>query len=175
MLAKKIRLMGVFIIISMLMLMASSVHAAPAGVGVVDINRVVSEVNAGQRAQADIKQRFDSLTAEIGKLGEELQTLQQNYQKQVSMMTPEARAQKEQELEAKLRVFNERRMAAQKEIAEAEKTALDPIIEKLKVILQNIGKQRNLAMILDLRTVPYFDSSVDLTSEVVGIYNKANP
>jgi outer membrane protein len=101
--------------------------------------------------------------------------MQQDYQKQFSMMTPEAKVQKEQELEAKARVFNERRMAAQKEIAEAEKAALDPIIEKLKVILQNTGKQRGLAMILDLRTVPYYDSSIDLTSEVVAAYNKANP
>jgi outer membrane protein len=149
--------------------------AAQIKIAVVDVNRVVNECKAGVRAQAEIKQRLERLQAEVGKMSEEFQRLQQDFQKQEAVLTPEARSVKERELGEKYNLLNQRQAQAQQEMAEAERKALLPIMENLRTELKNLGGRENYAAILDTRTLPYFDPKLDITNKVLGIYDKAHP
>ena len=157
-----------------IILVFSAQASAQTAIVVMDFNKVVNECKAGQRAKADIKQRFERLNAEIAKMGEELQSMQQEYQKQAPMMNESAKLKRQQELEAKLQVFNQRRMQAQQEIAEAERDALSPIMTNLKVIIDSMAKNK-YQLILDTRNIPYYSPSIDITSDVIKAYDRAHP
>lgn len=173
--AKQVKLTGLLFAAMILSMVFVAQASAQTGIAVVDVNKVVSECKAGQRAQTDIRQRFERVNAEITKLGEELQAMQQDFQKQVSMMNDSAKAKRQQEIEEKFQAFNQRRMQAQQEIADAERTALSPIVENLKNILDGIGQRNKYAIILDLRNVPYYAPKIDITKEVITAYDRAHP
>lgn len=172
---KQVKFTGLLLAAIFVSVLLAGQASAQADMAVVDVNKVVSECKAGQRAQTDIRQRFERINAEINKLGEELRSMQEDYQKQAAMMNDSAKAKRQQELEEKFQAFNQRRMQAQQEIAEAERQALSPILENLKVILDGIGQRKNYAMILDLRNIPYYSPKIDITKEVIAAYDRAHP
>jgi outer membrane protein len=154
----------------------SALSATSAGIALLDANRALQETNAFKRAQAEIRQKAESLEAELRKLGEEIQKLQQDYQTQAAMLTPEAKAQKEQDLQAKMQNFAARRSAIQNEIAGTEKAAMEPIINKMEAVLKTLAQQKHYSLVMELRLVPYHDSSVpDITNDVIKAFNQANP
>lgn len=174
MVKKQVKIFSMLLFAGILSLIFIAPAKAEAAVAVVDVNKVVSECQAGRRAQADIKQRFERLNAEIAKLGEELQGMQQEFQKQSSMMNESAKLKRQQEIEAKFQAFNQRRMQAQQEISEAERAALAPLLEKLKEVIDNIGRNK-YELIVDSRNLPYFNPKIDITSEVIKAFDRAYP
>ncbi|MDR1396531.1 MAG: OmpH family outer membrane protein [Desulfarculales bacterium] len=174
--AKSVKVIIFGFIAAVIMIPALSARADPVKIVIMDSNRAINEVNTAKRAQAEIKQRVESLEAELSKLGEELQRMQQDYQKQAAMLNPEARAQKEEELQAKARNFNARRMAVPTEVAAAEKAVLDPIISKMGEILQKLAQQQGYNLILERRVILFHDASLtDITDEVISVFNRENP
>ncbi len=174
MLAKQTKILGMLLFAGILLLVFTIPASAASTVAVVDVNKAVSECKSGRRAQADIKQRFERLNAEISKMGEELQAMQQDFQKQAAMMNDAAKLKRQQEIEAKFQTFNQRRMQAQKEIADAERAALAPILEKLKTIIDTIGKGK-YDLILDARNTIYCNPAIDITAEVTKALDRAIP
>lgn len=173
--AKQVKVLGLLCAAMIISVMFCSQASAQTAVAVVDINKVVSECKAGKRAQTDIRQRFERENTEINKLAEELQAMQQDYQKQVSMMNESAKTKRQKEIEEKFQAFNQRRMKATQEITEAERQALAPIVENLKAILEDMGKRNKYAVILDLRNAPYYAPSIDITQDVIKAYDRAHP
>ena len=144
-------------------------------IAVVDANRVANECNAGKRAQAEIKQRFERLNAELSRLNEEIQKLSVDLKKSAALLKPDAKLKKEQDLEAKFRTLNDRRRDAQREMMEAERSALNPILENLSALLKEMGGTEDYTVILDTRTIPYYAPQVDITEKVLSIYNQRYP
>src|SRR2546423_1732337 len=67
----------------------------------VDIARVIQEVDEGKAAKARLKSELDAKRTELSKKELEFKNLGEEYQKQQGVLTDEAKAQKQAELQKK--------------------------------------------------------------------------
>jgi len=152
-----------------------TIARAEVKIAVVDMERAVNECNAGKKAQAELKRKFDKLQDEMKSLGDEIETLRKELENTAVLLKPEAKLAKERDFERKVRLFNDRKRDATQEMNEARRDAFAPILRSMEKILQGIGASGAYTLILESRIALYSPKSADITAQVIAGYNKANP
>lgn len=163
-------------IVPVVMLVALLYPAAPAiaqtTVAYVDLQRALLEVHEGKAAKAKLKKEFDRRQSQLDGEQEDLRRLKDDLDKRASVMDPERRRDKEDELQRKLIALQQTYMQLQSELTGQEKGLTDKIFAKMEVILRNIAKENSIDMILEKNAgVVYATDSMDLTSELIRKYN----
>ena len=74
--------------------------AADLKIATVDFQRALNEVKEGEAAEKKLEDMFASKRAAIEKMGQDLQNMQQEYEKQALILSDAARSAKEKELMA---------------------------------------------------------------------------
>jgi outer membrane protein len=159
----------------------SSVMVSPARaaddfkIAVVDMQKALQSVEAGKKAKSQLekeveakKKKFDSEKASITKMGEE-------FKKQSLVMSDEARAKKQGELQERIAKLQQEGMETEQELRMKEQQLTQPIINKLRGIVSDQAKKKGYSMVLEKNenTVLFSQDKDDLTSEVVSAYNKS--
>lgn len=156
--------------------MVSPAHAADDfKIAVVDMQKALQSVEAGKKAKSQLekeveakKKKFDSEKASITKMGEE-------FKKQSLVMSDEARAKKQGELQERIAKLQQEGMETEQELRMKEQQLTQPIINKLRGIVSDQAKKKGYSMVLEKNenTVLFSQDKDDLTSEVVSAYNKS--
>ena len=143
-------------------------------IGTVSFQQALNDVEQGKKAKAALKAEFDAKQKKLSGQQDELKKMQEEAQKQGSVLSQDAMAQKQ-------KVFQEKFMDLQKSMAsyrdelmskEAKSTGL--ILQNLKQIVSEIGQKDGYTLIVETSqdAVPYAKSKDDLTARVVTIYNQ---
>jgi outer membrane protein len=157
-------------------LMSSVASAEDAKVGLVDMQRALQTTEAGKKARAQLekefkatKAQFDSEKASIEKMGEE-------FKKQSLVLSDEARAKKQAEVQERIMKFQEKASRSQQEIQNKERQMTGPMIEKIRTIVAELAKQKGYSVVLEKgeANVLFSLEKDDLTAEVVTAFNKQN-
>lgn len=143
-------------------------QAAPERVGVVDMQRAVSESKEGRAARAEVLKRTEQYNAELKALLEQIEGLKSDLKKNGSTLSAEQRGEKEQQLQQKGRDFQKRQRDAQEELKQLESDRVNTIVKRLGVLLGKIGDEEGYAVILDQAVgVRYLSKAVDMTPLLV--------
>jgi outer membrane protein len=104
---------------------------------------------------------------------QELQKLKDELEKKGSLLSPEARREKQDALERKLR--DARRMVddMEKELQKKDRELQQRFLRDIVGIVQKVGKERGYSMIVSLRQggVIYGAPESDLTDEITRLYD----
>ncbi len=151
----------------------ASVSAADLKIAYVDIQKAVNESNAGKEAKKVITkdvEKFQRLAADKQK---ELQTLKEALDKQVLMLTPDARANKEKEYQNKLREFQRWGEDTQNEVNQKRMEMERNISSALMKVIQKIGADEGYTVILERNEniVLYASKAIDITDRVIKAYD----
>ncbi len=152
-------------------------HAGDFKAAYVDVQRAVQEVDEGKAA----KSRLQALVADKQKAFEKeqdgLKKEKEAYDKQASTMTDPARRSKEEELQKKFIEFSQRADKFRAEIGEQERKELSAIFPKLEVLLGQIAARDGFTMVFDKSGsgLAWAPPALDLTNELIRMYNAANP
>lgn len=143
-------------------------------IGVINIQKVITTIGEGKNVMTTLEKSFKAKQKEIKTEEDSIKKLQQDYQKQSSLLSDKAKANKENEIRQKIAKLQQKTMEAQKEIQKQEKQLKQPILEKLKPVIDEVSKSKNLAMTFEVSTSPvvYAQSQVDITEEVIKAYDK---
>jgi len=146
-------------------------------VGKVDVQKVLLNVNDGLEVRSKLKKVFDSKQELLKKEEEKIRKAQQDYEKQKLVLKPQARENKEKEIQALIDGIQKQTMDYQKEITEMENKAKGPILEKVKSIVDEISKKNDVDITFEASTAPviYAKEEKDLTQDVIDSYNKKYP
>jgi outer membrane protein len=157
--------------------LVSPAHAADdMKIGVVDMQKALQSVEAGKKAKAQLekeveakKKEFDSEKAAITKMGEE-------FKKQSLVMSDEARAKKQGELQERIAKLQQKGMETENELRSKEQQLTQPILNKLRGIITEQAKKKGYSMVLEKNenTVLFSQDKDDLTQDVVSAYNKSS-
>lgn len=142
-------------------------------VGCVDIQRALNECDAGKEAKKALTkevEKFQRLAAEKDK---ELQNMKESLDKQVMMMTPEARGIREKELQTKLRDFQRWGEDVQNELNQRRAETERNILAGLQKVIQKLGADEGYTLVLEKTQNSVFFTSkpVDITDQVIKVYN----
>jgi outer membrane protein len=153
------------------MSLAGQAAAQELKIGFVDLQRVIDASEKGQEAQADIQRQADALSEQAKQLQQEIEALKQDYQNQKDVLTPEARSEKRDEISKKEVDYKRFVNDSQTELRTAEQRALKKLLEEVGRLVVQYGQEQNFTMIFEAGNILYGAESVDLTEEIIEVYN----
>ncbi len=150
-----------------------SALAADLKIAYVDIQKAVNDSNAGKDAKKAITKDVEKFQRLVADKQKELQTLKESLDKQVLMLTPDARANKEKEYQNKLREFQRWGEDAQNEVNQKRMEMERNISAALMKVIQKIGADEGYMVILEKNEsiVLYASKSIDITDRVIKAYD----
>jgi len=150
-----------------------SVLAADLKVACVDIQRAVNECNLGKESKKTIVKEAEKLYRQSTDKQKELQALKEAYDKQALMLTPDARATKEKELQNKFREFQRWQEDAQNDFNQKRTDTERNIYFGLQKVIQKIGADEGYTFILDKNEnfVHYASKVIDITDRVIKTFD----
>ncbi len=135
----------------------------------VDIQRAINESGAGKEAKKALTKEAEKVQNLVFEKQKELQDMKESLDKQSIMLTPEARATKEKELQAKFRDYQRWGEDVQNEMNQKKMEMEKTIFIGLQKVIQKLGADGGYTLILDKNeTIVLFASKpTDITDAVI--------
>lgn len=153
----------------------ASLAFAEVKIGVVDMQKVLSQSEPGQQALKKLKEKTKDIRDDIEKQKKELTTLREELQKQSLVLSQEAKQDKELEFRKKVRDYQDTVQAYQRKLKLEEQKLSQPIITLLAEIIKDYAQKHNYTAIWDMRAsgLLFATEKVDITNEIMAELNKA--
>ena len=170
----------VLAISSLALIMMSGVPAmAQQKIGVVQVQSAIIGTKEGQKAASDLETRMGPKRKELeGKQGE-LRTLQESLQKGGSVMNEQARAELSRKIDAKNKDYQRSLEDAQAEFQGEQDKLLNDLGAKLMAVINKYAKDNGYSLVIDVSNpqtpVMYASETIDITKEVIDLYDKNVP
>lgn len=151
-------------------------HADEIRIGTVDMQKALQSVDAGRKAKSELEREFNSRKKDLQKEEAALRKETDEFKKQSLVMSDEARAKKQGEIQQRIMKYQENTARSQQAIQEKERELTDPILNRLREIIGQLAKKKGYTVVLEKSdsTVLFSLDKDDLTSDVVSAYNKSS-
>lgn len=143
-------------------------------IGYIDMQKAIQETASGKKAKKDLEEEFNKKKKELEKMEADIKKKGEDFEKRSGVMNEDARTKKQAELNADMRKYQETAGKAQMEIQKRERDLTQPIVTKLREILDGIAKKEDYTIILEKaeNSVMWAKKEIDLTDRVVKDYDK---
>ena len=133
-------------------------------IGIVDLQRTVSETKEGGAARAEIFKRTEQFNNELKGIQGDFEKLKTELEKEGASMKGETRAEKERQLQQKSRDFQKRQRDAQEELKQIDADLLQGMIARLSLLIGKIGEEEGYSLIIEQNAgVRFFSKKIDVT------------
>lgn len=151
-----------------------SLHAADSfKFGSVDLQKALDESETGKKAKSDLESVRASKQSLIDEKGKAIDKLKGEIEKQASVLSAEARKNKEDELEKLVREYQRIVQDSQAELKKKEAELTNTIIREIIEIIEKIGAEEGYTFIIEKGTVPYSNKGIDITDAVIKKINES--
>jgi outer membrane protein len=142
-------------------------------IGVVDMQRALTETEEGRKAKDQLKKLFDQRQKTLDKQQTDLKTLKDSLEKQRDVLSREVLAKKLEEYQKAFAELQTTYMEFQRELAAKEGELTKPILERMQRVMKRIGQADGYALIVERGEagVVYVPSTYDLTDVLIQRYN----
>ncbi|HAL86822.1 MAG TPA: hypothetical protein DCM31_08150 [Deferribacteraceae bacterium] len=145
-----------------------------AKIGVVNFQKVLSTSDSGKSVYSKLKTKAAEFDTELEKLSKEITKLQNDFEKQANLLTPEAKDKRTAEINRLVREFNGAKKDYSNQLQRIEARYLKDIESEVLDITEKLGKELAYELIVEFQHagVMYFSDKVDITDIVIERYNK---
>ena len=142
-------------------------------IGVIDSQKILENSEEGKRVIAQLQDREKVSQAELEKLDEAVRNLETRLNTQRLTLSEESIIQMTSDLERKRTDRKRYYEDTVRDFQELQIRLFNRVQNELLPIIQKLGKDMGYEVILDLNKsgAIYWDSAVDLTNEVIRLYN----
>ncbi len=164
-----------------LALFAAAIAGAqtPTKIGVIQIQSALVGTKDGQKAVADLETRMAPKQKDMERKRSEIQELQDKLNKGGNAMAQAAKDDLARSIDAKTKSYNRDMEDARAELDQEQRKLLEDLSGKMQVVIDKFAVANAYAVILDVSNqntnVLYVASGVDITKEVIDLYDKSNP
>lgn len=164
-----------FSIIAVVMGFSMSVSAADIKIGFVDLEKAIQATSAGKKAKEILEKEFNEKKKDIQKKEADLKKMNEDLEKKNLVLSEEMRAKKRDELQAEMMKYNELVRNSQMGIQKKERELTEPILKKLRDIIEKTARTENYTVILEKseRSVLWAQKEVDLTDKIITEFEKS--
>ncbi|MCL5670223.1 MAG: OmpH family outer membrane protein [Acidobacteria bacterium] len=157
---------------------AQSAPATSGGkVAVIDIQQAILETAQGKQAMQDLQKKYQPRETEIQQRQEDVQQLQQQLQKQMTTLSADEQRQMSHELQEKQTILRRLEQDAQSSFQYDRDTLMRQLGQKMVQVINQYASTHGYALVIDGSQVPvyYAAKGVDITPEIVKMYNSSHP
>ena len=148
-------------------------QSAPARVAVVDVNRVLMNSTAGKTAYDRLKKMQDDRVAQAKKLDDEIAALDKEINEKKLTLSEEKLNDMTKRLSDKKIAMQRFAQDADRDIGEARDKALAELENRIKPVIDKLGKEMGLAAIFNKfeSGLVYASDAIDITDSVIKEFN----
>jgi outer membrane protein len=157
-----------------LLLAPGEALAAEPKIGFVDLRKAVFSSREGKAVQEQFSKIEEAKAAELRPRQEELRKLEEEYEKQKYVLSPEALQDRRFEIIKMRRDLERDLREAEDDLQIRQVQLLQPIQKKVAKVVEDVGKQNGFTMIVDksAQGLLFFQESSDITELVVQRLNQ---
>jgi outer membrane protein len=146
----------------------------PGRIAFIDLQRVLIRSAAGVAAREQLEREKSAMQREMDSKRQEVDKLREELEKKGSLLTGDARREKEDQLERKRRDAARLADDFQRELARKEQQLLVRVQQELIGVIEKVGKQKGYYLIVERRGagVLYFTPEADLTDDIIRAYDQ---
>lgn len=159
---KRAILLAVMIVLGV----TSAVSAAGVKIGVVDLNTILTESEAGKRANAELA----ALVAERQTAAQQKQQTVEALRKELEQLSgaaPEEKQAKQGQLDQAAAEYQKQVADANAEIQKRADEARTRLLQEIGEVMAKLTQEGDYSVILEARTVYFYAPVVDITWEVI--------
>lgn len=148
--------------------------AAEIKIGYVDLQQALQTVDAGKKAKSRLEKEVNAKRGALEKEQAALEKEKTDFEKKAAIMNEATRGKKMAELQQRFMELQKKAGQSQMELQQRERELTKPLIDKLRSIIEAIGKERKYQLILEKNegAVLYAMDNSDLTEEVIKRFDK---
>ena len=153
---------------------AAGLGHADTKIGYVDMQKAIQDTSTGKKAKKELEEEFNKKKKELEKEESDIKKAGEDFEKRSMAMNEDARTKKQAELQGKMRKYQETAGKAQMEIQKKEHDLTQPIVTKLRALLESIAKKEDYSFVLEKTesSVMFAKKDLDLTDRLVREYDK---
>ncbi|HML16985.1 MAG TPA: OmpH family outer membrane protein [Bryobacteraceae bacterium] len=153
--------------------------SAPQKVAVIQIQSAIVSTKDGQKAMQDFQASLAPKKAELDKKAAEIRDLQDRLQRGGVAMADAAKADLQHTIDVKTKSYNRETEDAATDADQEQRKLLDELGQKMMKVIDSFAQANGYVVILDVSNpntpVLYASNSVDITREIIELYDKSNP
>lgn len=152
----------------------SSSFAVDFKFAVVDMQKALQTVDAGKKARSTLEKEFNEKKKALQTEEEALKKITEDFKKQSMVLSEDARNRKQGEIQERIMKYRELFGKSQADIQTRERELTEPIITKLRSLVQELGETDGYSVIFEKseNSVIYNTKKDDVTEKVISLYNK---
>jgi outer membrane protein len=157
---------------------ASAQTAAPTKVAVIDIQAAIAQTTDGQKAGADMKTKFTPKQDELQKKQRDIEALQEQLRKGQNTLSEDNRQKMIREIDQKTNSLKRDGDDFNQDVQTETQRIMGELYPKMISVLNKYATENGYAVVLDYSSqqtpILFAASSVDITKDVIAIYNKTS-
>lgn len=168
---------GIIGIVLAAFLLSAGVAGAEGKIGYIDSARIFAEYKGTEDAQRTFDSEVEGWEQQAQGLKTQLDSLEGEYQRQSLMLSETRKRERQQEILTKRQeyeAFVQSVWGPQGKLAVKNSELVQPIVEKINVILQRLGVEEDYAIVFDasLGGIVYAAEGIDLTDRIIEELNQ---
>ena len=144
-------------------------------VGVFDSQRISIETAEGKRVQAQLNSLRDAKQQQIDGEEQTINDLQQRLSQQGLSLSAETRASLELDIQRRLLELNTSKDLAGRQLQLEVAAAEAGFNEKLRVVVQQFGRDEGFSLLLEVGAVAWASNSADVTTALIDLFDQLYP
>jgi len=160
--------------------MAAMAYAqAPAKVAIIHVQNAILQTKDGQKAAGDLQARFAPKKADLDKKQADIATLQDTLRKGSATMSEDAKAKLMRDIDANNKSLQRDTEDAQAYLDAEQGKIMQELGNKVMAVLEKFATANGYSLVLDVSNpqtpVLWASQTIDITSDIVKLYDQANP
>jgi outer membrane protein len=143
-------------------------------IGYVNFQKALAELDEAKAARTRLEGLKEQKQKDLDKAQDALKKDKDTFDKQASTMTEAARNQKAEDLQKRFIDLQQNFEKGRAELAQKENDEFQPIVTKMRTIINSIAQKEQFTMVFDAGGIAYAPDSLDLTPQLVRTYNDQN-
>lgn len=144
-------------------------------VGMVDIQRVISESQPGKAAKEKFQTQVKKVEGDLLREKQAVEKMKSDFDKKSPLMNEEDRRNLEKEIQKRERGYMLSGRDFEQELRQREGEMTTEIFRDIVKIVGEVGKAEKFSLILERSQVPYSDEAIDVTKKIIDLYNSRAP
>ena len=158
---------------------SSSPPAAPAKVGVLNFRQAIVNTAEGKQASAELQSQFSARQTELENVRKQIQDLQNRLSTGERTLSEEEKVRLQRQGELLTRQFQRKQDDLQEEVNVAQGEVFDRIGRKMFDVIDRYARENGYTAVLDSSSqnspVLYASSQIDITQDIIRLYDQAYP
>ena len=154
-------------------------QAPPSKVGVINIQSAIISTKDGQKAAAELAAKYEPRRKQIEARSGEVGSLKERLSKGSNTMSEDAKQALVRDIDQKTRSLQRDTEDAQAEFDQEQNRVLQELGQKIMAVIDKYARDNGYTLILDVgaqqNPVLYASNNIDITNEIVALYDKNAP